>query len=297
MIFRATVARWKKRLSTALLYLILAVIASFGVFPFIWLLSASFKDQQELYMLSPSLIPHHPILDNYQYVLGGLHGGGRAGGGSQLLLLYKNSIVVTLSCVALTVLITSLAGYAFARLRFKGRDLVFSAFIVMMFLPAAGTLMAQYELMRNLHLRNSLLGLILLYTAGGGIPLFLMRQVFLGIPTELEDAAKIDGASDLRICFQIMMPLATSGMIVVAIMQFVGVWGEYLLCRTMIDSADKMTLPYGIGTIIFATPAVGITSSYGVAATSTLFMVVPVLLVFILLQKWFIRGAVEGLKI
>ncbi len=296
MIFKTTVARWKKRINTGLLYLILTVIASFGVFPFIWLLSSSFKGQQELYTLHPSLIPHHFVLDNYQYVLGGLHGIGKAGGASQLLILYRNSLFVTLSSVALIVLITSLAGYAFARLRFRGRDLIFSVFIVMMFLPAAGTLMAQYELMRLLHLRNSLLGLILLYSSGGGVSLFLMRQVFLGIPTEIEDAAKIDGASDLRICFQIMMPLATSGMIVVAILQFVGVWGEYLICRTMIDVADKMTLPWGIGTIIFATPAAGITSGYGVTATSTLFMVVPTLLVFILLQKWFIRGAAEGLK-
>ena len=297
MIFKTAVARWKKRISTWLLHLILAMIASFGLFPFIWLLSSSFKGQQELYTLRPALIPHHFTLINYQYVLGGLHGIGKAGGASQLLILYRNSLFVTLSNVALTELIVSLAGYAFARLRFKGRDLIFSAFIVIMFLPAAGTLMAQYELMRTLHLRDSLLGLILLYTAGGGIPLFLMRQVFLGIPTEIEDAAKIDGASDLRICFQIMVPLAASGMVVVAILQFVGVWGEYLLCRTMIDTADKMTLPWGIGTIIFATPASGVTSGYGVTATSTLFMVVPTLLVFILLQKWFIRGAAEGLKI
>ena len=296
MVFGNTVARWKKRISTWLLHLILAVIASFGLFPFIWLLSSSFKSQQELYTLHPSLIPQHPTLDNYRYVLGGLHGIGKAGA-SQLLILYRNSVFVTLSCVVLTVLITSLAGYAFARLRFKGRDLIFSAFVVMMFLPAAGTLMAQYELMRTLHLRNSLLGLILLYTAGGGVPLFLMRQVFLGIPTEIEDAAKIDGASDLRICFQIMMPLATSGMVVVAILQFIAVWGEYLICRTMIDTADKMTLPWGIGTIVFGTPAAGVVSSYGIESTSVLFMVLPTVLVFILLQKWFIRGAAEGLKI
>jgi ABC-type glycerol-3-phosphate transport system permease component len=123
-----------------------------------------------------------------------------------------------------------------------------------------------------------------------------MRQVFLNIPSQLEDAARVDGASNLRICFQIMMPLAAGGMILVAVMQFVSVWGDYLTCRIMIDYADKMTLAYGMSFLYVATPASGVVSSYGAQATAIIFTVLPTVLVFILLQKWFIRGALEGLK-
>lgn len=286
----------RRKRTTLILHLLALIIVSFGFFPFVWLLSASFKSQQELYTTLPSLIPQHPVWTNYIYVLKGIRGVGTSGGGSRLLILYKNSIIVTLSSVALNLLVVSLAGYAFARLKFRGRDAFFYLFIILMFLPSGGTLMATYELMHAFHLLNSRLGLILLYVGGGGVPLFLMRQVFLNIPSQLEDAARVDGASNFRICFQIMMPLAAGGMVLVAIMQFVGVWGEYLLSRTLIYSADKMTLPWGVQTIITSTPASGAVSSYGIGATAITFLVIPTVLFFILLQKWFIRGAMEGLK-
>jgi ABC-type glycerol-3-phosphate transport system permease component len=289
-------ARGRRILCRILLHVYLIVISSFGLFPFIWLLSTSFKTQREIYTVRPSLLPQEFSLINYEYVLTGVHGMRRAGV-SQLLVLYRNSLVVSVTSVLLTVIIASLAAYAVARLRFRGRDALFSFFIVLMFLPAGGTLMAQWELMRHLNLLDSLPGLILLYTGGGGVPLFLMRQVFLSIPTELEDAARIDGASNLRIAFQIMFPLATSGMVMVAIMHFLFCWGEFLVARTMIMTAERMTLPPGIFTVIFITPAVSVVSTYGVIATSVTLMVLPAILIFVFLQRWFIRGAVEGLKL
>lgn len=290
------VHRIRRILRRTLLHIYLIIVSSFGLFPFIWSLSSSFKSQQELYTTVPSLLPKKIDLINYQYVLTGVQGVGKAGMG-QLLILYRNSLAVSLTSVVLTVLIVSLAGYAFARLKFRGRDALFSFFIVLMFLPAGGTLMAQYELMKRLKLFDSLIGLILLYTGGGGTALFLMRQIFLGIPSELEDAAKVDGASNLRIAFQIMFPLATSGMVLVSIMHFIACWGEYLVSKTMIITAEKMTLPPGVNTIIFETPAAGLVASYGVKATAVSLMVLPVLLLFIFMQRWFIRGAVEGLKL
>jgi multiple sugar transport system permease protein len=277
-------------------HLFLIFVASFGLFPFIWTVSSSFKTQQELYTTLPALFPKEPSLINYQYVLTGIQGVGM-GGASQLMILYRNSFLVSSTSTLLTVLIVSLAAYAFARLKFKGRDALFYFFIVLMFLPAGGTLMAQYELLKRLNLMDTLPGLIFLYTGGGGASLFLMRQIFLGIPTELEDAARVDGASPWRIAFQIMFPLATSGMVMVAIMQFIAAWGEYLISRTMIMSAEKMTLPPGVQTIIFVTPGAGRVASYGVRATSVALMVLPVIIIFIALQRWFIRGAVEGLKL
>ena len=117
----------------------LLLIASFGLFPFIWTVSSSFKTQQELYTTLPSLLPNDPSLINYQYVLTGVQGVGSAGAG-QLLILYRNSLVVSTVSTVSHVLIVSLAGYAFARLKFRGRDALFYFFIVLMFLPAGGTL-------------------------------------------------------------------------------------------------------------------------------------------------------------
>jgi ABC-type glycerol-3-phosphate transport system permease component len=291
-----SIHRVRRIANSTLVHIYLIIVSSFGLFPFIWSLSSSLKSQQELYTTVPSLLPKKIDFINYQYVLTGVKGVGKAGVG-QLLLLYRNSFAVAVTSVILTVLIVSLAAYAFARLKFRGRDALFSFFIVLMFLPAGGTLMAQFELMKRLKLFDSLLGLILLYTGGGGTALFLMRQIFLGIPTELEDAARVDGASNLRIAFQIMFPLASSGMVLVAIMHFIACWGEYLVSRTMIITAEKMTLPPGVNTVIFETPAAGIVASYGVKATAVSLMAFPVLLLFILLQRWFIRGAVEGLKL
>ncbi|MGC9348550.1 MAG: carbohydrate ABC transporter permease [Anaerolineae bacterium] len=286
----------RKVLSVAVRHVYLVFVASFGLFPFVWTVSSSFKTQQELYTTLPSLLPKNISLINYQYVLTGIQGVGK-GGASQLLILYRNSLIVSTASTLATVMIVSLAGYAFARLQFKGRDALFYFFIVLMFLPAGGTLMAQYELLKRLDLLDSLLGLTFLYTGGGGVSLFLMRQIFLGIPSELEDAARVDGANHWRIAFQIMFPLATSGMVMVAIMRFIASWGEYLVSKTMIMTAEKMTLPPGVQTIIFVTPGAGRVASYGVKATSVALMVLPVILVFVFLQRWFIRGAVEGLKL
>ncbi len=292
-----TAIKWLKR---GLIHAFLILASLFGLFPFVWSLSTSFKTRAEIYSPEITLFPRNPSLINYKHVLKGV-GGIKSVAGSYTLLLYRNSIIVTGSCVVLTVLISSLAGYAFARLSFRGRDAIFSFFMVLMFLPAGGTLMATYVLMRALKLLDSLVGLILLFTGGGGVALFLMRQIFLNIPSELEDAAKVDGASNLRIAFQIMFPLATSGMVMVAIMTFIGVWGEWLVTRTLIRSADKLTLTAGIMTIVSRmggeTSAAGLVADYGVRATVVGLVIMPVVLVFIFLQRWFIRGAAEGLKL
>jgi len=290
----------KKLTARTLIHLYLIVASLFGLFPFVWSLSTSFKSKAEIYSPTITLFPRHPTLINYKHVIRGV-GGISSSAGSYTLILYRNSIVVSGFVVLFTVLIASLAGYAFARLKFRGRDAIFAFFMILMFLPSGGTLMATYVLMRHLHLLDSLLGLILLFTGGGGVSLFLMRQIFLNIPSEIEDAAKVDGASNTRIAFQIMFPMATSGMVMVAIMTFISVWGEWLVTRTLIRTAEKLTLTAGIATVVMRmggeTSAAGLVSNYGLRATVVGLVVIPVVLVFIFLQKWFIRGAAEGLKL
>jgi multiple sugar transport system permease protein len=165
---------------------------------------------------------------------------------------------------------------------------LFTFFIVLMFLPAGGTMMALYILLRSLHLLDSMLGLILTHIGGGGVSLFLMRQIFLNVPQEIEDAALVDGASHWRIAFQIML------------MTFMGTWGSYLLPRTILRSVQNFTLPVGMWIVAEYGRGAAMARSLPVPGIESAVMVLlffPTVIVFIALQKWFIRGAVEGLKL
>lgn len=257
--------------------------------PIIWSISASFKGREELFAAVPSLLPLKPTIQNYVYVVARI---------GDFPRYFFNSVIVTTGVVVIVVLASSLAGYAFGRLRFRGRDLIFYSFVMQIFVPRAGGLMAMYELMQTLGLRNNLLGLILLFSGGIAVPVFIMRQTFFNIPGEFEDAALIDGANRWQVFWQVIAPMGTSGMVLVGIFTFLNVWGEFLVTLTMIDDSEKFTLAVGVANL-----ALGTTSwqdaeilPYGTTAAAYLLAALPAALVFITLQKWFVRGMSEGLK-
>jgi ABC-type glycerol-3-phosphate transport system permease component len=158
--------------------------------------------------------------------------------------------------------------------------------------------MARYELMHALHLRNSLLGLALLFSADLSVPLFIMRQDFLSMPSEIEDAARIDGAGRWRLFLEIAIPFAASGMLVVAILTFVGVWGEYLTTLTMIDDPKLYTL--GVGLAMFDTgggelvQADARASKEGIKSAGYLLGSIPAIVLYVTMQKYFVKGLTEG---
>jgi multiple sugar transport system permease protein len=257
--------------------------------PIVWTLSASLKTRQELYQSAPSLITLHPTIENYTFALRKLTG---------FDVFYRNSLIVTLGATALQTILASLAGYGFARLRFKGRDLLFYTMILLIFVPRAGGLMAQYELMNFLGLRNSLIGLILALSAGLAVPVFIMRQSFLNMPTDFEDAARVDGCNRFQTFWYVMMPMAAGSAAVVALFEFIRVWGEYLFTLTMIDDRNLFTLGVGMAmTLIGTTVEFGEFTSYGAQAAAYVMAAAPVALFFLLLQRWFVRGLMEGLKL
>lgn len=270
------------------LTLMLLIILWWTFMPILWTTITSFKGERELYAYPLRFIPHEPSLKNYRFLVMYL---------SDLPIYFKNSVITSLGTVALTVVAASLMGYAFARLDFRGRDLIFYSLIVAMFIPHAGGLMAAYELMHALHLRNSLIGLILLFSSGLSVPLFIMRQSFLAMPRELEDAAMIDGASRWRLFWAIAMPFAAGGAMVVAILTFVRVWGEYLMTITMIDVQRLYTLGVGIvlfsgsGAMTYEDPEISVA---GVQAAGYLMAALPAMLLYVFMQKYFVRGLVEG---
>ncbi|MBC7236981.1 MAG: carbohydrate ABC transporter permease [Chloroflexi bacterium] len=277
------------------IYILLALLLIYLLFPFVWSLSTSFKGFKETYRASRNLIPREPTLSNYAFLFFKLPRFPR-----QLL----NSFIVTGGTVILTALLATTMGYGFARINFRGRDLIFYLVIVSMFIPRSGGLMAQYELMDFLKLRNSLLGLILAFSAGLPVSMFIMRQTFLYVPRELEEAAAIDGASLWQIFWKVALPMCTSGLVVVCILKFVQVWGDYLFTMTMIDDADKFTAGVGVAIVkSFVAPDTTSTGTGqtvpiapdGVLGAANVVVMAPVILLYLVLQKWFVRGLTEGI--
>jgi ABC-type glycerol-3-phosphate transport system permease component len=268
---------------------VLALCLLVFMLPIIWSISASFKGKTELFAPVPSLLPANPTLANYVYVLRRM---------GTFPLYFLNSLVVTVGSVALIVVAASLAGYAFGRLRFRFRDLIFYTLVLQVFVPRAGGLMAMYELMQTLHLRNSLPGLILLFSGGIAIPVFIMRQTFFNIPGEFEDAAAIDGANRWQAFWLVMAPMGASGMVLVAIFSFIGIWGEFLVTLTMIDRSELWTLAVAVANLSLSTTSFNESEilPYGTTAAAYLLAALPAAVLFIAMQRWFVRGMMEGLK-
>lgn len=267
----------------------LLLITLVCLLPFVWSVSSSLKGRDELFQTVPSLLPKHPTLGNYEWVF-------TRRDLSQIPLNMLNSFKVTLAAIAIQTSLATMAGYAFARLEFKGRDLMFYTLVLLIFVPRAGGLMAVYELMDFLGLRNNHLGLALLFSSAMSVAVFIMRQNFLAVPRELEEAAIIEGANTWQIFLQVAAPLAKGGMVVVALFEFIYVWGEYLMTITLIDFSELQTLSVAVSKVsgwaaLFTSSAF---STYGAEAAVHVIAMTPVIIVFIFMQKWFIRGLTEG---
>ena len=273
-----------------LVNLALILIAAICLLPIVWAISASLKDRNELYLATPTLLPRNPTLANYVWMLS-------QSDMSRLPLNMWNSVKVTMGAVIIQSIVATMAGFAFARLKFRGRDLIFYLLILMMFIPRAGGLMALYELMDFLNLRNSHLGLMLLFPSAISVALFVMRQNFLGVPRELEEAAIIDGANTWQMFWYVDVPMVRGGIAVVAIWEFIYVWGEYLITLTLIDFPELETLSLAVTKLQGwgAHFTSSILAGYGAESAAYVIAMLPVILMFVLLQRWFVQGLTEGI--
>ena len=278
--------------SNILAHLIMLAVLFVVFVPIIWMISTSFKNRLEFSTNPAGLIPRSFSLVNYQYMFSAIE---------QLPIYMRNSFILAFGTAALQVFVASLAGYAFARMHFRGRDLIFGAMLVSMFIPRSGGLMALYELMSFLKLRNSLFGLILLFASALPVPIFIMRQAFLAVPKEIEEAALIDGANWFKVFQRIALPLATSGMVIVATLAFIGSWSDFLVTYTLIDQDNQMTISVGISKVLASSYETSLSPRFrglfaGEAADAAmlLFSAFPVVVFYAALQRWFLRGLTEG---
>ncbi len=272
------------RVGTGAKHTLLGLACLATLAPFLWLLSIAFRPVAETYVIPMPIVPSTLTLENFAQM------GARV---PQMAVYYRNSFAITGASVAGVVAIAALSGYAFARLRFPGRDAIFWVVVAAMFLPSMIAVPSLYTVLSELDLLDTWLGLILPYT-GWYLPVsvFIMRGVFTTIPKELEDAARIDGCSPPQLFWRIMLPLGISGAVVVAIFAFVPIWGEYLFSFTFTSTTNAMPMSVGIR-FFEPTPATG-NYTFNVATAAALIMFLPSLLVYVALQKWFTKGMMEG---
>jgi multiple sugar transport system permease protein len=266
-------------------WIYLALLTAFAMLPMAWMLSTSLKTQFAALQYPPEWIPSNPTLEQYARLLSPASPVGR-----EFLTYGLNSIVVSTITTILGVAIAVPAAYAFSRFRFPGRQLLFYAVLVRNMFPAVVFLIPLFILMRWLRLVNTPFSLILTYlTFGLPLSIWLLKGFYDNIPPQLEQAARIDGATRFQAFLRVVMPLSSPGIIATAIYSFILAWNEYVYAITFLNDKDKMTLPVGLERF-FAEYA---TNWPGLMAASFI-MSVPVVVLFLILQKYFVRALTEG---
>jgi len=252
--------------------------------PFLWLISSSFKAANKIYVFPPQMIPDPFRWQNYVEVFTAV----------PVLTYAQNTLIVTVFATIGTVLSSILAGYSFARLRFKGRDVVFSLLIATLMLPYVVTMIPIYIMFSKIGWVNTLLPLIVPAFFGEAFYIFLLRQFFRTIPMELENAAQIDGASRLRILFQIMAPLARPAIVVVTILSVLDNWNAFMQPLIFLTKRNVWTLALGLNSLQRFETGRDWTHYMMVLGV---FMVVPVVILYFIAQRELIEGIVmTGLK-
>ena len=276
-------ARRGRRARTVATYAACVAVSLVFVGPFLWMISSSLKSLDDIYAYPPKLLPSKFQWSNYSEAWHALPFG----------RFFLNSLIVSGTTTLGAVLTSSMAGYAFARLRFPGRDKIFLAYVATMMIPFPVLMVPMFVIMQRLGLVDSLASIILpgMCTAWGT---FLMRQFMLGLPRELEEAARLDGAGFWRIYRQIILPLIRPVIATLGIFTFLWSWNEFLWPLIMINTVDNKTLPLGL--LMFQSLTPGRTPWHLVMAAST-FSVAPLLVMFVIGQRYYVRGiAMTGVK-
>jgi multiple sugar transport system permease protein len=272
-----------KKIGTTVRYALLVILAVVMVGPFVWMLSASLQGQGDVFRVPPRWIPDPPRFSNYSEIMDRM----------PFAQFFFNSAKVAGLATIGQVLSCSLAAYAFARMRFRGSSVLYIILLATMMIPAQVTMIPSFMIMRFLGWIDSHNALIVPAFFGGAFGTFLLRQFFATIPKELEDAARIDGAGKLRIYWQIILPLSKPALTTLALFTFMTYWGDLLGPVIYLSSAEKMTLTVGLANL----QAGAMATRYDLLMAGALVSVAPMLVLFVVAQKWFVRGiTMTGMK-
>ena len=272
----------RPRLGRLATHLVLALVCLVTVTPYLWLLSTSLKFPKEVFTPTPQWIPWPVNLGNYAEVFD------RAPFGVFLV----NTVIVVTGILAVQLVTITLAGYVFARRRFRGAGLLFGLFLVQMMIPIHATFLPNFLTLQSLDLLNTRVAMMLPFFASG-YGTFLLRQAFRQIPRDLEDAAVIDGCGGLRFLWHVLVPLARPTLVAFALISLVSHWNDYLWPLIVTDTPDVRTLTIGLG--MFVQQESGADWTLLMAATA--FVTAPLMVIFLVFQRKFIESFMfSGLK-
>ncbi len=265
-----------------LVYAILILITIVMVIPFLWMLSASIKSDREVFQMNPFVwIPEVPKWDNYIKIWTKI----------PMLKFVENTVFLTIVVTFLQLLTSSFAAYSFAKLEFKHKNALFLAYIATIAMPWQVYMVPQFIMMRAMGLNDKLLAMICLQ-AFSAFGVFMMKQFYEGIPSELCEAARIDGMSEYKIYAKIMLPLSKPALSTLTIFTFVSTWNDYLGPLIYLKTESKKTIQLGLKMFIGQ-----YSSEYGLIMAGSVLSLIPVIIVFLCLQKYFVEGvASTGLK-
>ena len=274
----------KTKRSIAVSYIILVVMSVLDVAPFLWMVLSSFKSQQELFAFPPTIWPSEWHPENY---VNAWNSGSISCGG-----MFRNTMKIGIPSVIGNGLISSLAAYSFARINFKGRDKLFGLFLASMMVPGAVTMIPSFIMFRTFGWYNTFLPLIVPNLFGSAFAIFLLRQFFMTIPGELEEAARIDGCGRLRIWAQLFLPLSKPIIATLTVFTFQGNYNDLMGPLIYLSDSSKFTVQLGLATFrgMFST-------RYDLLMAGSVFCLIPILVIYVFAQKYFVSGIVmTGLK-
>jgi multiple sugar transport system permease protein len=276
----------RKTVNTVIWLVVMLILTAVILYPLVWLLFATFKPSSE-FGQNPGLIPESPTIDNYIKVVEGI-------GGIPLWRFFANSLLLAVLAVIGTVFSSSLAAYAFARIKFRGVGLLFSAMIGTLLLPFHVIIIPQYIMFNRLDMIDTYWPLIIpRFLATEAFFVFLMVQFIRNIPVEMDEAARIDGAGHKRIFFSIIIPLIKPALITSSIFAFIWTWSDFLGPLLYVNTPELYPLPIALRLFADQTS----TTDYGATVAVSFLALLPILLFFIVFQRFLVDGvATQGLK-
>ena len=277
--------RTRRRLGHLAAYLLLTAGGIVMMVPFAWLVSSSLKSPQDIFVIPPEWIPADPRWENYKEVMSKL----------PFLTYLRNTLIITIGALVGQVASASVSAYSFARLRWPGRDVIFAIILATIMVPYTVTLIPTFILFKQFGWIDTFLPLIVPYWFGGGaFNIFLLRQFFRTIPMELDESARLDGASSWRIFVEIVLPLSKPAIAVVTVFGFLSHWNDFFGPLVYLNSEDHRTLALGLTALQGL--AWGRDATHLVMAVSVI-MIAPIIVLFFLAQRTFIEGIVlTGIK-
>ena len=274
-------SKMQHRVMMVIIYVLLIVIAFLMLIPFVWMLSASFKLNKDVFVFPIQWIPTNPRWQNYVDIWTRI----------PLLTFVLNTAKLTVIVTLLQLFTSSFAAYAFAKMQFRGKNALFLGYIATIAVPWQAYMVPQFMMMRSWGLNNTHLAIICLQ-AFSAFGVFLMKQFYEGVPTELCEAARIDGLSEYGIWWRIMLPLSKPALSTLTIFTFVSTWNDFLGPLIYLTKTELKTIQIGLRMFISQYSA-----EYGLIMAASVIALIPVLIVFLALQKYFVQGvASSGLK-